>query len=144
MSNQKVLLAAVALMAVSHDGVVFGPGQDAGDKLSLSPAQAKSLVDAGVIRLVEEDEAPKEQVRLAVALRAALVDAAAAKDAAQRQELIDAEAEEVKRLADEADAAAALAAEQKASEERRAAEEKTVADAVSAQAAALKVVAKKK
>ncbi|QDL55929.1 hypothetical protein [Rhodoferax aquaticus] len=53
MAKNLVLIALIALVAVEHDGVKYGPGQDAGDKLELPEAQAKPLLEVGAVKLDE-------------------------------------------------------------------------------------------
>jgi hypothetical protein len=49
------LIAVVALVAIEHDGVKYGPGQDAGEAFELTEAQAKPLLEVGAIKLVQAD-----------------------------------------------------------------------------------------
>jgi len=53
MAKNLVLIAVIALVAVEHDGVKYGPGQDAGDKLELPETQAKPLLEVGAVKLDE-------------------------------------------------------------------------------------------
>ncbi|MDR3370712.1 hypothetical protein [Rhodoferax sp.] len=52
-SAAPALVALTALSVVEHDGVTYGPGMDAGDKLQVTAAQAKALVDVGAAALDE-------------------------------------------------------------------------------------------
>lgn len=48
----KALLAMyICLVPVNFDHVIYGPGQDAGDELELSDAQAKQLLEVNAIKL---------------------------------------------------------------------------------------------
>jgi hypothetical protein len=53
MATKLALIAALAMVVVEHDGVKYGPGQDAGAQFELTEAQAKPLLDVGAIELVE-------------------------------------------------------------------------------------------
>jgi pectin methylesterase-like acyl-CoA thioesterase len=50
-SAAPALVALTALSVVVHDGVSYGPGTDAGDKLEVTGAQAQALIDVGVAEL---------------------------------------------------------------------------------------------
>lgn len=51
----KVLLATyICLVPVNFDHVMYGPGQDAGDELELTNAQAKQLLEVNAIKLKED------------------------------------------------------------------------------------------
>ena len=53
MTKNPVLLTLIALVTVEHDGVKYGPGQTAGDKLELPQAQAQPLLEVGAVKLDE-------------------------------------------------------------------------------------------
>jgi hypothetical protein len=53
MAKNLALIALIALVVVEHDGVKYGPGQDAGDKLELPETQAKPLLEVGAVKLDE-------------------------------------------------------------------------------------------
>lgn len=54
-------VSGTALVAVEHDGVMYGPGKDDGDQLDLTPKQAQALIDVGAVKVNEaaEPEAKK-------------------------------------------------------------------------------------
>lgn len=60
MAKTLLMIAVIALVAVEHDNVKFGPGLPAGDEFELSEAQAVPLLEVGAIKLkeVEAPEAP--------------------------------------------------------------------------------------
>lgn len=81
----KALLAAVvyiALVPINFDHVMYGPGQDGGDELELTDAQAKQLLEVNAIKL-KEDAADADDA-VAKAAAPAPVPAPAAKAATKK------------------------------------------------------------
>ena len=51
-------LSLTCLVVVEHDGVKFGPDQDAGDQLALTEAQARPLLAVGAVALTPPEPEP--------------------------------------------------------------------------------------
>lgn len=49
-------VTVTALTTVEHDGVKYGPGQEAGETFECSAVQAKALEDVGAVKPTGEDE----------------------------------------------------------------------------------------
>lgn len=52
-SEMLAVLALTALTCIEHDGVKFGPGQDAGEDFEATEAQARPLIAVGAAKLKE-------------------------------------------------------------------------------------------
>lgn len=51
------MVALTALVAVEHDGVKYGPGEEAGDKFEAPKTQAQPLLDVGAAKLTVDEAA---------------------------------------------------------------------------------------
>jgi hypothetical protein len=122
-------VALAALVAINHDGTLYGPGQPAGDRFECKPDEAKALLDCGAAKLASDVAA-----------------VAPAPDTGLAQE--DVAAFRTLAAAAEADKASALAAAELAKDAEQqalqaAADEKARADALQAELDSLRAAAAK-
>ena len=107
------LIALTALTVVEHNGVKYGPGQDAGSEFEATEAEAAPLLQVKAAKLYDADDKAASD-RATVDARASAKNAAEATAAAQAKADAAAQAAAGAQLAADADAEVAAAAQAKA------------------------------
>ena len=82
MPKTLIALLYVCIVPINFDHVMYGPGQDGGDELELTDAQAKQLLEVGAIKLKED--APEVAAVVEAPAKPAAAALAAAKAAAKK------------------------------------------------------------
>ncbi|QDL53134.1 hypothetical protein [Rhodoferax aquaticus] len=68
MSNALLSVVLTALVAVEHNGVLYGPGQPAGTDFETNELLAKPLLEVGAVEVSKADKAPGTAVVLGPSL----------------------------------------------------------------------------